>query len=242
MKRRAREGVVVVMPRLAQRRERDHQTLVEWSSVANRRAPWKWQIELIDQVTWWTRKTRTNPPQSSPVRAPASVPVSSKPEREREQQREPDQPLEAPVDQNSIPSSSSRSGRVLAPTRHAVGVEQPADMRVPEARQAAAVADVRRVRVAVDVRMGVVLAVVGDPVDHRPLDRHRAGGGERVLDRLVGLEGPVGEQPVIADRDPEPGQQPSRPGSPDPSSRRPGSRAGPAPRRRRGKGGRRRRG
>ncbi len=43
-----------------------HQTLVERSSVAKRRAPWKWQIELIDQVMWWTKKTRTRPPQTAP--------------------------------------------------------------------------------------------------------------------------------------------------------------------------------
>src|SRR5215207_8289331 len=37
-------------------------TLVEWSSTANRRVPKKWQTELIDQVTWWSRKIRTAPP------------------------------------------------------------------------------------------------------------------------------------------------------------------------------------
>ena len=46
----------------------------------------------------------------------------------------------------------------------------------------ARLADVRAVRVAVDVGVGVVLAVVGDPVVERALDRHRAGDRERALD------------------------------------------------------------
>ena len=57
------------------------------------------------------------------------------------------------------------------------------------------------VRVALLVGVGMVLAVVGDPVDHRALQRHRAEAGQYVLDRLVGPEGAVREQPVVADRD-----------------------------------------
>ena len=64
-------------------------------------------------------------------------------------------------------------------------------------------ADVRGVRVALLVGVRVVLSVVGDPVDDRALDRHRAGGRERVLERLVGCERPVGEHPVVADGDPD---------------------------------------
>ena len=183
-----------------------HQTLVEWSSVAKRRRPWKWQIELIDQVMWWTKKIRTSPPQSSPVSAPASVPVSSQPSANGIAEREPDEGDEAAVEQPH-PAVVHQVGRVLAPVGLAVGVEQPADVRVPEPGEAAAVADVGGVRVALLVGVGVVLAVVGDPVDHRALDRHRAGGGERVLERLVGLEGAVGEHAVVADRDPDRGDQ-----------------------------------
>ena len=76
-------------------------------------------------------------------------------------------------------------------------------MRVPEAREPGAVADVRAVRVALLVGVGMVLAVVGDPVDHRALERHRAEDREHVLDRLVGPERAVREQPVVADRDAE---------------------------------------
>ena len=76
-------------------------------------------------------------------------------------------------------------------------------MGVPEAAQdaadAVAVADVRAVRVALLVGVGVVLAVVGHPADDRALHRHRAEHGEGVLERLGDQEGAVGEQAVEAD-------------------------------------------
>ena len=62
-------------------------------------------------------------------------------------------------------------GRVALPVGLALGLEQPAGVRVPEAAQTAAVTDVRAVRVALLVGVRVVLAVVGDPVEHRALDR-----------------------------------------------------------------------
>ena len=43
-------------------------------------------------------------------------------------------------------------------------------MGMPQSAQAAAVADVRAVRIALLVGVGVVLAVVGDPVEDRALD------------------------------------------------------------------------
>ena len=54
--------------------------------------------------------------------------------------------------------------------------------------------------------MGVVLAVVGHPVDHRSLHGHRAEHGEPVLHGLRDLERAVSEQAVKADRDTEPGE------------------------------------
>ena len=83
-------------------------------------------------------------------------------------------------------------------------------MRVPEAAQraadAGALAGVRAVRVALLVGVRVVLAVVGDPVD----DAGPARPASRVIanaysSQLVRLERAVREQPVIADRDAEPG-------------------------------------
>jgi hypothetical protein len=55
------------------------------------------------------------------------------------------------------------------------------------------------VRVALLVGVRVVLAVVGDPRHHRALHGQRAEDGQRVLDRLEGLEGAVREQPVEAE-------------------------------------------
>ncbi len=92
-----------------------------------------------------------------------------------------------------------------------MGLEQPADVRVPQARdhpaQARAVAGVGAVRVALFVGERVVLAVVGDPVDHRALQRHRAEDRERVAQPRARLEGAMGQQAVKADRDAERGQQ-----------------------------------
>ena len=96
-------------------------------------------------------------------------------------------------------------GGVLLPVGAAVLGEQPAGCgraRDPAGRRRpVAVADVRAVRVALHVGVGVVLAVVGHPGDHRALHGHRAEHGEEVLGRLVGAEGAVGEHAVEADRD-----------------------------------------
>ena len=53
----------------------------------------------------------------------------------------------------------------------------------------------------------VVLAMRGDPFDHRPLDGHRAEHGQQRSHRAAGLEAAVGEQPVIADGDAQPGER-----------------------------------
>ena len=95
-------------------------------------------------------------------------------------------------------------GRVFLPVGLALGLEQPAGVGVPQAAQAAAVSDVRAVRVALLVGVRVVLAVVGDPIQHRALDRQRAEDRERALEPRVGLERAVGQQPVEADRDADP--------------------------------------
>jgi tRNA A-37 threonylcarbamoyl transferase component Bud32 len=47
-----------------------HHTFVDLSSVSKSRLPKKWQPELIDHVTWCSRKTRYRPPHSRPVSAP----------------------------------------------------------------------------------------------------------------------------------------------------------------------------
>jgi hypothetical protein len=50
------------------------------------------------------------------------------------------------------------------------------------------VPDMRAVRIALLVGMGVVLAVVGHPAHHRTLHGHRADNRERILERLRNLE------------------------------------------------------
>ena len=52
-----------------------------------------------------------------------------------------------------------------------------------------------------------MLAVVGNPLDHGPLDRGRAQRGEHAAHRGTGLEAAVGQQAVKADRDARAGQQ-----------------------------------
>jgi hypothetical protein len=61
--------------------------------------------------------------------------------------------------------------------------------------------DVRGVGIAVVVRERVVLAVIGHPVEHGTLHRHRAEHGERVAHRRDRVEGAMGEEAVVADRD-----------------------------------------
>src|SRR3954447_22159783 len=56
-----------------------HQTLADLSRDTNGRSPSVWQIELIDQVTWCSRLTRTSEPQKNAVSAPCHDQVSSPP-------------------------------------------------------------------------------------------------------------------------------------------------------------------
>ena len=81
-------------------------------------------------------------------------------------------------------------------------------MRVGQAAQRPApadpVIDMGAVRVALAIGEGVVLAVVRDPRDHRPLDRGGAERREHEAQRARGLEGAVCEEAVEADRDAEP--------------------------------------
>ena len=119
----------------------------------------------------------------------------------REQQRDQDKPREALADLPHDGVLVEILG-VALPVGLALGLGQPARVSVPEAAQAGAVADVGRVRVALLIGVRVVLAVVGDPVEHGALHRQRAGDGERVAQPSLRLEGAVGQHPVEADRDP----------------------------------------
>ena len=101
----------------------------------------------------------------------------------------------------------SRPNRVR--TTRPLRREEPADVRVPEpahrAEHTRAEAHVRRVRVALDVRVRVVLAVVRHPLRHGALRGHRTEDREHGAHPGERLEALVGEVPVEADRDAEPG-------------------------------------
>ena len=91
--------------------------------------------------------------------------------------------------------------------RLALIAHQPADVCVQQAAQAMTAANVRAVRVALLVRVSVMLAVVGDPLDHGALHGHRAERREQVFDRLRGRERAVGQQAMEPDRHTESGDQ-----------------------------------
>ena len=111
------------------------------------------------------------------------------------------------VDHPQRPVLDQVSGEPLA-VRRADGFEQPADVGVPQALDSApesGAAQVRGVRVALLVGERVVLAVVGDPGDHRTLDGHRAEHRDHGLECPRGFERAVGEHPVVAERHAEAG-------------------------------------
>ena len=169
------------------------------------RVPKKWQTELIDHVAWCRKNIRTKPAQSSVHSAPViEKPCRKKPRTNGMSRLRPTKARKLRLIQR-MPLSSQRSGGVLAKLGRALGLRQPADVREPQALEARALADVRAVRIALLVGVGVVLAVVGDPGDRGPLDGHRAEDRPRVLHGLARLEGLVGQHAVVADRDAEPG-------------------------------------
>src|SRR5206468_9132312 len=89
-------------------------------------------------------------------------------------------------------------------------VEQPADVRVPEALdeglEVVAVAP-RGVWVTLLVAERMVAAVVGNPADDGTLDREAAGDGERDPHRSRRLERAVGEVAVEPDSHAMPGDR-----------------------------------
>ena len=163
-----------------------------------------WQIELTLHVAWCSRKTRTRPAHTNAVKpANSEPPDSAKPSDERD--REPEQHPE-----REEAGRRRRISRVLLEVRReaarggALAVEQPAHVRVPEAGEHAAHALARvgvgAVRVALLVGEGVVLAMVGDPVDHRALDRHRSEDRERGAHPGLRVERAVRQHAMEADR------------------------------------------
>ena len=162
-----------------------------------------WQIELTLHVAWCSRKTRTRPAHTNAVKpANSEPPDSAKPATKG---------IASPSSTHSgkrrsmrrISGSFLRSGAKRLADERSI-LEQPAHVRVPEAGEHAAHALARvrvgAVRVALLVREGVVLAMVGDPVDHRALDRHGSEDRERRAHPGLRLERAVRQHAMEADR------------------------------------------
>mmetsp|Transcript_47428 Transcript_47428/g.148595 ORF Transcript_47428/g.148595 Transcript_47428/m.148595 type:complete len:357 (+) Transcript_47428:364-1434(+) len=90
---------------------------------------------------------------------------------------------------------------LVAPHPRALGIEQPARVRPPEAVKG-------RVHIALGLRAAMVVPVGRDPVDGVALQSQGAAVGKDVLEPLGRLEGPVGQLPVVRQRNAkEPGDQ-----------------------------------
>ena len=202
---RGREGVVVVVPPLAQRQDPEQELFRLWSASGYGRLPHRWQTELTLQVTWWTRNTRTSPPHRNPSRTPTQVPASAprrgppgSPGRGRSRagtgaghphRCEPSQVL----------TYRSRSGRV--------GLEEPSRCGRARTRGARRAAPGRAwcgecgssaVSLCWWCRRCCATHFRTDPCTAIDPRAARTNWTDR-----VGLEGAVGEQPVEPDRDPQ---------------------------------------
>ena len=172
-----REGVVVVVPGLAEGRDRDQRQVARLvgglevavaEDVAER-------VDAVGEVVEDEDADQAAPEQAGEAGEEGAADHPA--EREGEQQAD-----DRPVDEGAVDPADDRVleqvGREALLVA-ALGVdEEPAHVGVEEAAQGAApavaVVDVGAVRVALLVGEGVVLAVVGDPGDDRALDRGRA--------------------------------------------------------------------
>jgi hypothetical protein len=109
-------------------------------------------------------------PQQATDRALDREAVQRKAGDRRQQQREAGPQWEAPADPAHLRVVVQVAG-VTPPVGLTLRLGQPADVSVPEAPQPAPVPDVWRVWVALDVGVGVVFAVIGHPIEDRPLDQ-----------------------------------------------------------------------
>ena len=199
---------MVVVPRLAERRDRQPEDVGR--VVVDVEAPLADEVaDAVDRprdVVQEEDAHEAGPQEHLATRRPACRSRRSRrARRDQRASRATSQPNMRLI--RRMPRSSSRSGAYRARRARPCSVNSQPTWACHRPLQAGAVADVRAVRVALLVGVGVVLAVVGDPVDDAALDGHRAEDGERVLDRLGGLERAVGEHPVEADRDAEAAQR-----------------------------------
>src|ERR1700710_2904807 len=201
-----REGVVVVVPGLAEGRDRDQRQVARL--VAGLEVAVAEDVaERVDAVGEVVEDEDADEPAPERAGGGGEEGAADDPAEEEGEQ----QAANRPPDEGGVDAADDR---VLEQVRGeallvaALGVdEEPAHVGVVEALEGAApavaVVDVGAVRVALDVGEGVVLAVVGDPGDDRALDRDRAGDRQQAVQPGLGLEGAVGEVAVEADGDPE---------------------------------------
>ena len=205
---RARERVVVVVPALAEGRDREPEDVgrvildVE-AALAEEVAD---RVDRPGHVVLDEDADEAAPDEAGERALPAHGQQAA--EHRRDQQRR-----ASTISGNlrlrmRMPRSSTRSLAYLRARASPCVRQSHAGVRVPEAAQrahhAVAVTDVRRVRIALDVGVRVVLAMVGDPVDDGPLHRQHAEVREDVAGQLVRLERTMGQHPVEADGHAEP--------------------------------------
>ena len=199
--RRRGEGVVVVVPGLAEggHGEPEQVARVVVGGVALLAEEVAERVDAVGHVVNHQHAHAAAPEQAGEGGRERAADGVAERERERQPDEHPEQEgLVHPADHRVL-----LEVRRVAGLGTAVGVdEEPAHVCVKEARERAAhpalVAHVRAVGVALLVGEGVVLAVVGHPGGHRPLDRHRAHDREPAVHPGLGLEGPVREVAVEA--------------------------------------------
>ena len=209
MEGRRREGVVVVVPGLAERQQR--QPTDVGRLVVRLEAPAA--EEVADRVD-----AEGGVVQEEDAREPAphqrqegtgQGSLDRQADQEGDRQAGDDQRLLQRVD-HAQPAVPEQVGAVAAAIGLAHRREQPPHVGMPQPpsrAQRSGSSVVRAVRVAVLVGEVVVLAMVGDPLDDRSLDRQGAEHRQRVADGGVGLKGAVRQEPVEPHRDPQAGER-----------------------------------
>src|SRR4029077_1109868 len=203
---RGREGMVAVVPGLTEGRDRQPGQVPRLVS--------RLEVALAEHVAERVDRVRDVVQDHHPYRAPPEQPGDAGHDRAADRPTEEeggDEPRHRPEQEGPVDIADDW---VLEQVRRealfgtALRVdEEPAEVSVEKPLElrpnALPVPDVRAVGIALLIGEGVVLAVVGDPGDDRALDRGRAEHGEHRTGPGPGLEGPVGEEAMEADRDPE---------------------------------------
>ena len=199
--------MMVVVPRLAPGRDRQPRHVARLIARV--------VVTVAEEVTDRVDRERGVVHEEDPRRAAPQQPLEASGHGSGERDPEPEgggQAEQHPEHEGAIDEANPRIVEQVAGVALLVGHlhvgEHPPDMGVEEAAQgatpAAAVTDMRAVRVAGLIGEVVVLAVGGHPVDDRTLGGGGPQRGERRSRQAVALEASVGEQAVKADRDPGP--------------------------------------